>query len=110
MTRTSCEDDANFLTRQSEPNQFGLHDMLGVWGEYCSHRFNSTDDPALAQIAEGNNARVVRGMRQRILPPGCFLYSSDHRFPAPGRRQTPALVIGVRLVLQPKSDASDDRK
>lgn len=79
MTRTSCKDSENFLTRQSQPNQFGLYDKLGFLGEYCADRFHS-NDPALALIAEGHNARVVRGMCQRIEPPGSFRYSSDHSF------------------------------
>ena len=106
VVRTVCDESVNadllFLTRQSKPNQFGLYDMLGVYGEYCFDRFNSTNDPALAQIAEGPDARVVRGMRQRTDRPHCFRFSSDHRFPVAVSGQTPHLVIGIRLVLQPK--------
>ena len=105
VSRTVCEDrgNTNRWTRQSEPNQFGLHDMLGVYGEYCSDLYNRNDDPSLRLIAEGKNARVVRGMRQNADKPGCYCYSSDYRFPvAPGCGQTPHLVIGVRLVLELK--------
>ncbi len=96
VTRICCEDNANFLTRQSKPNQFGLHDMLGVFGEYCSDRFYGTNEPALAHV------RVVRGMPQGIDRPRCSRFSSDHRFPAPVPQTEPYLIIGVRLVLQRK--------
>jgi hypothetical protein len=104
VARTICQDrgNVNRLTRQSEPNQFGLYDMLGVYGEYCSDLYNRKDDPTLRMIAEGKDARVVRGMRQLADRPGCFRYSSDYRFAvAPAGGQTPHLVIGVRLVLEP---------
>ena len=105
VSQTVCEDrgNTNRWTRQSEPNRFGLHDMLGVYGEYCSDLYNRNDDPALRVIAEGKDARVVRGMRQNTDKPGCYRYASDYRFPvATGCRQTPHLVIGVRLVLEPR--------
>ena len=96
VTRIICEANANFLTRQSKPNQFGLHDMLGVYGEYCSDYFYGAKDPTLAHV------RVVRGMPQRGDRPRCFRFSSDHRFPAPVPQMEPYLIIGLRLVLQPK--------
>ncbi|MEZ6097586.1 MAG: SUMF1/EgtB/PvdO family nonheme iron enzyme [Pirellulaceae bacterium] len=105
VTRNVCEDrgNTNRWTRQSEPNQFGLHDILGVFGEYCSDLYNRNDDPSLPVIAQGKDARVVRGMRQLADKPPCFRYSSDFRFPvAAAGGQTPHLVIGVRLVLEPK--------
>ncbi|MEZ6136414.1 MAG: SUMF1/EgtB/PvdO family nonheme iron enzyme [Pirellulaceae bacterium] len=105
VSRTICEDlgNTNRWTLQSEPNQFGLHDMLGVYGEYCSDLYNRNDDPSLRVIAEGKDARVVRGMRQNADKPGCYRYSRDYRFPvAPAGGQTAHLTIGVRLVLEPK--------
>jgi hypothetical protein len=104
VTRTVCQDSgtANRLTRLSQPNQFGLYDMLGVYGEYCSDRFNSTNDPALASIPEGPDARVVRGMRQQADGVGCFRYASDHRFPVAVAVHSQSMVIGIRLVMQPR--------
>lgn len=90
-----------FLTRQAEPNQFGLYDMLGVYGEYCSDPYDKTNDSELAQIPQGPNSRVVRGMRQPTDRPHTFRFSSDHRFSVAVEGSTPHYVIGVRLVLQP---------
>lgn len=103
VVTTVCENGgpANRSTRQLKPNRLGLHDMLGVYGEYCSDRYNSENDPSLATIAEGPDAKVVRGMRQRTDEIGCYRYSSDYRFPVAVQGQTPTLVIGVRLVAQP---------
>ncbi len=101
IARTTCQNKwpTNRLTRLSNPNQFGLYDMLGVYGEYCSDRFNNARYPSRTDIA---NARVVRGMPQRTDRVGCYRYSSDHRYPVPVKGWEPTLNIGVRLVLQPK--------
>lgn len=105
VVRTRCENGgpANRWTRQFKPNPFGLYDMLGVYGEYCSDRFYEANDPIFSTGANVANVRVVRGMRQRTDKIGCYRYASDYRFPVDGDgRQTPTLVIGVRLVAQPK--------
>ena len=104
IIRVVCQNSGpvNRQIRQSEPNQFGLHDMLGVYGEYCADRFNTANDPIIDLQSEGPNAKVVRGMRQSDRFPGCFRYSSDFRFPVSPYGQTPHLVIGIRLVAIPR--------
>ena len=110
----SCEwnssDDSYWLVKQQAPNAFGLHDMLGVLGEFCEDRFDPTGTPtARLRHTEGRNARVVRGMRQSIHPPGCFRYDFDYRYPlAQSLGSEPKMVIGLRLVLE-KRPASTDR-
>ena len=101
---TNCTSDGHWVVKQREPNGYGLYDMLGVLGEYCSDFYRSEKYPVPEWgFAEGRDARVVRGERQSATPVGCFRYEMEYRYPvSPDGQGEPPMTIGVRLVLEPK--------
>ncbi len=87
------------LVKQGKPNAYGLYDMLGVHGEYCSDRFWSLKYPESMSSSKSNLVRVVRGMRVADRMPGDFKYSFSYRHENSAGHES-NMVTGVRLILE----------